>query len=100
MWPRKVRYCLYMNPSLVTVLSLIKPILNLTPANIILPFMLMSSKKLFKGRGKTWTPLDYRARATIFPLILNKPRFSKFVNFVVDDMNIKLFWDMNSVIVR
>jgi hypothetical protein len=49
------------------------------------------------GSGKfdivfTWIP--------IFPLILNKPRFSKFVNFVVDDMNSKLFWDMNSVIVK
>jgi len=41
-----------------------------------------------------------RARTTIFPLILNKPRFSKYVSFVVGDMNIKLFWDMKSAIVR
>jgi hypothetical protein len=42
----------------------------------------------------------YRARTTISALILNKPTFSKYVSFVVGDMNIKLFWDMKSVIVR
>jgi len=42
----------------------------------------------------------YRARTTIFLLVLNKPTFSKFVKFVVGDMNIKMFWDMKSVIFR
>jgi len=42
----------------------------------------------------------YKARTSILPLILIKPTFSKFVNFVVGDMNIKLIWDMKSVDVR